>query len=101
MSENGTTDEMYWDAMVQEKVQDHMNDADELEIFPIDILLCYLKSSNGKLMLRINGLDGIVEDTVKADDVKIYYPDTLTIYLIGTSIRVKKSRESCNFRVDK
>ena len=68
---------------------------------PIDILLCYWKYFNGKLMLWINGLDGLGEDTVEDDDVKIYYPDTLNLYLIGTSIGVNKSRESRNFMVAK
>ena len=78
-----------------------MNDAYKLDICPIDILSCYWKSSNGTLMLQITGLDGIGEDTVEADDMKIYYPDTLTLYLIGTSMGVKKARESCNLRVAK
>ena len=101
MNENETTDEMYWSAMGQEEVQDQMNYYNELDIFPIDILLCYWKYFNGKLMLRINGLAGLDEDTVEADDVKIYYPDTLTLYLIGTRIGVKKAQESRNLRVAK
>ena len=101
VNENETTDEMYWSAMVQEEVQDQINDYDKLDICPIDVLLCYWKSLNGNLMLRINGLGVLGEDTVKADDVKIYYPYTLALYLIGTSIGVKKSRRSRNFGVDK
>ena len=49
-----------------------MNYADELDIFPIDILSCYWKYYNGKIMLWMNGLDGIGEDTVEADYVNIY-----------------------------
>ena len=65
--------------MRQEEVQYQQNDADKLDICPIDILSCYWKSYNGKLMLRTTGLNGIGEDTVEADDVNIYYPDTLAI----------------------
>ena len=101
VNENGTADDIDWDAMGQEEVQDQQNDADKLDICPIYLLSCYWKSSNGKLMLSINGLNGISEDTVEADDVKIDYPYTLALYLIGTSIGVKKAWESRNFSVAK
>ena len=101
VDKNGTTDEIDWASMVQEEVQDHQNDADKLYICPINILLCYWRSYNGKLMLRITGLNGLYEDKIKADNVKIYYPDTLALYLIGNSIEVKKARESRNFRLAK
>ena len=52
-------------------------------------------------MLWITGLDIIGEDTVEAGNVNIYYLDTLTLYLIVTSIGVNKARESRNFRVAK
>ena len=52
-------------------------------------------------MLQINGLDGLGEYTVEADDVNINYSDTLALYLIGTSVGVKKAWEYRNFRVDK
>ena len=45
-------------------------------------------------MLRITGFNGLGEDVVKADDVKVDYTNALYLYLIGTSIGVKKSRES-------
>ena len=35
---NGTTDDMDWAAMGQEEVQDQQNDADKLDICPIDSL---------------------------------------------------------------
>ena len=44
MNDKGTTDEMDWDSMGQEKVHDQQNDADKLDICPIDILSCYWKS---------------------------------------------------------
>ena len=78
-----------------------MNDAYKLDICPIDILSCYWKSTNGKLMLQITGLNGLSEDMVEADDVKIDYPDTISLYLIGNSIGVKKAQESRNFRAAK
>ena len=78
-----------------------MNDAEELDICPIDILLCYWKSATEKLMLRITGLNGISEDVVEADDVKIDCQDKLAIYLLGNRIGVKKSQESRYSRVAK
>ena len=38
VNENEKTDEMDWDAMGKEEVQYQQNDADELDICPIDIL---------------------------------------------------------------
>ena len=70
---------MDWAAMGQDEVQDQKNYADGLDIFPIDILSWYWKSSNVKLMLRITGLNGLGEETVEADDAKIDYPDTLAL----------------------
>ena len=52
-------------------------------------------------MLRITGLDGPVGYMVEANNVNIDYPDTLALYLLSTSIGVKKSQESRNFRVAK
>ena len=43
-------------------------------------------------MLWINGLNRISEDAVDANDDKIDYPDTVSLYLLGTSIGVKKAR---------
>ena len=87
--------------MGQEEVQYQQNDADEIDICPIDILSCYWKSYNGKLMLRITGFNGLDEYTVETDDVNIDYPYTLAIYMIGTSIGVKKSQNYRNFEVAK
>ena len=44
-------------------------------------------------MLRMDGLNELSEDTLEAKDVKIYYLDTLVIYLLGNRIGVKKARE--------
>ena len=38
VNKNGTTDEMDWDAMVQEEVKDQMNDADKYDISVIEVL---------------------------------------------------------------
>ena len=40
-------------------------------------------------MFRITGFNGLGEDVVKADDVKVDYTNALYLYLIGTSIGVK------------
>ena len=71
MNENETTDETDWAAMGQEMVQDQYNDYYKLDICLIDILSCYWKFSNDKLMMRITGLDRIVEDTEESNDVTI------------------------------
>ena len=74
------------------KSQDQQNDADVLDICPVDILSYYWKPNNGMLILRITGLNGLCEDVIKTEDVKVDYPDALDLVLIGTSIGVKKSR---------
>ena len=45
--------------MIQEEVQDQQDDADVFDIFPVDILWCYWKPDDGKLMLRITGFPGL------------------------------------------
>ena len=87
--------------MGQKEAQDHQNDADVLDICPIDILSCYWKPNNGMLMLRINGLNRLCEYVIKDEYFKVDYPYALDIYLIGTSIGMKKSRENRIFRADK
>ena len=82
-------------------MKNKQNDAEELGICPIDILLCYWKSSNVQIMLYITGLCGLGDDIVEADNVNIDYPDTLALCLIGTIIGAKKACESRNFRVAK
>ena len=37
------------------------------------------KPNNGKMMLRITGLDGLGEYVREAEDVKVDYPDTLAL----------------------
>ena len=56
----GTTDEMDWSEMGQEEVKYQLNYAEKSDRFLIDILSHYWKSSNGKLVLRITGLYGLV-----------------------------------------
>ena len=97
-TQKGATGEMNWSEMGQEEVQDQKNDADVLDICPVYILSCYWKPNNGMLMLQITGLDGIGEDVIKAEDVKVDYSDALALFLIVTSVGVKKSRENRNFR---
>ena len=61
MNDKGTTDEMDWASMGLEEVDNQQNDADKLDICPIDILSCYWNSTNGKLMLQITGLNGLAK----------------------------------------
>ena len=67
----------------------------------IYILSCHWKLNNGMLMLRITGLNGLGEDLVKAEYVRVDYLYALDLYLIGTSIGVKKSQDSRNSQVAK
>ena len=83
--------------MVQEEAQDKMNDSDILDIYMVDIIACYWKPNNGMLMLRITGLNGLGEDVIKAEYVKVDYPDALDLYLIGTSIGVKNTGRTATF----
>ena len=82
---------MAWAEMVQEEVQYQLNDAGKSEIIEIDILLCYLKYSNGTFMVKFTGLYGIVHDSIKPEYIHIEYPDTLVLYIIRSSIGVKSS----------
>ena len=94
MNKNGTTYDMAWDAMGQEEVQYQINDADKSDISAIKIILHYWKSSNGNLMVKVTGLHVLGDYTVEAGDVKIDYPDTLVLYIMGSCIEVKSSRKS-------
>ena len=67
--------------MGQEEVKDQQKDANKLDICRIDILSCYQKYYNGKLMLRITGLNALREDVVEANDVNIDYPYKISLYL--------------------
>ena len=75
--------------MVKEEDQDQNNDSEVLDIYSVYIISCYWKPNNGMLMLRITGLNGLGEDLIKAEYVKVDYPDALALYLKGTSIGVK------------
>ena len=63
--------------MGQDKVHYQLNDADVLDMRPVNILLCYWTPNNGKLMLRITGLDGQREYMMKAEDMRVEYPGDL------------------------
>ena len=78
--------------MGREEVQDQLNDAEKYDICAIDILSHYRKYSSGKMMMKVSGLHGLRYEAFESDDVKIDYPDTLAIYLLGTCIGVKSSR---------
>ena len=91
MNDKGTKNEIDWSAMVQEEEQYQKNDSDVLDIYLLDIIACYWKPDNGMLMLWITGLNGLGEDVIKAEYVKVDYPDALAFYLKGTSIGVKNT----------
>ena len=98
MHEKETKNEMDWYAMVQEEAQDQKNDSDVLDIYLLDIIACYWKPNNGMLMLRITGLNGLGEDVIKAEYVKVDYPDALALFVTGTIIGTKKPRRTATFR---
>ena len=96
-NEKGKTDDMDWYAMRQEEAKDQKNNADRLDICLLDIISCYWKPNNGMLMLRITGLNRLGEYVIKAEDVKVDYPDTLAILLIGTIIGEKRPGRTASF----
>ena len=98
MNEKGETDDMDWYTMGKEEVQDQLNDADVLDIFPVDILWCYWKPDDGKLMLRITGFPGLGEYTMKDEDMMVDYPYNRTLFLLNPIIGLEKYRENRNFR---
>ena len=97
VNEKGTTDEMDWSEMGLEEAQDQQNDAGVLDICPTDIISCYWKPNNRMLMLRITGLNRLGEHVMKAEDVKVDYPYTLALLLIGMIIGVKKPGRTATF----
>ena len=48
-------------------------------------------------MLWITRLDGLGEDTMKDEDMKVDYPDKLSIFLLGTSTGVKNPGRTATF----
>ena len=46
-------------------------------------------------MVKVTGLHGIGGDNVEAVYVKIYCPNTLALYLMGSIIGVKSSQKLC------
>ena len=74
-------DEVSQAEMVQYQVQDKLSDAENYDISQIDILLHYWKYSNGIMMVEFSGFCGLGDDAIKLEDVKIDYPDTLSIIL--------------------
>ena len=74
-------------------MQDQLNDAEKYDISAIQIISHYWKSASGKLIAKDTGLYGLGDEAVEADDVEIDYPDTLSLYVLGTLIGVKQSRK--------
>ena len=94
MNEEGETDEMDWSAMGQEDMQDHINDADKLDICPVDNLSYYWKPEYGMLMLRTT-------ETMDADTFWVNYADDLAIFILKLRIGLKKTQENRNYWVAK
>ena len=88
------TDKKAWATMGQEGVQYQIKDANKYDISDIYILSHYWKPSTGTLMVRVNGLYTLGDYVVKSEDVKVEYPDTLSLYMIRSSICVKSSQNS-------
>ena len=82
---------MSWAAMVQEEFQYQFNGADKYYISEIDIILNYCKYINGTLVVKFTGLHVLGNYSIKMEYVNIDYPDTLALYIIGSSIGVKSS----------
>ena len=48
-------------------------------------------------MLQMTGLNRLSEDLVEAEDVKVDYPDTLALLIIGMIIGVKNPGRTATF----
>ena len=81
--------------MVQEEFQYQFNGADKYYISEIDIILNYCKYINGTLVVKFTGLHVLGNYSIKMEYVNIDYPDTLALYIIGSSIGVKSSKKYC------
>ena len=73
----------------------------KLDIFPVDILSCYWIPEDGKLTLLINGLLGLIEDLMEAEDMRLDYPDNLDLFLLKSRIGLNKAREKRNIQAAK
>ena len=58
---------MDWSAMGQKEVQDQLNDADKLDICPVNILLCYWRPEDGKIIFRTTGLYGLSDEPMESN----------------------------------
>ena len=71
VNKNGTMDDMACNSMRKGEVKYQMNDADKSEIWDIDIISHYWESNNVNMVVKIAGLYGLRDDTVKAEYVNI------------------------------
>ena len=98
MNEEGATDEMEWAAMEQEEVQDQLNDADEIYHISVEILSHYWRLGDGELMLKTTEIYGLDEDTHKTDIFRWDYAGYLALYILRSTIGLKRARRTLILR---
>ena len=74
-------------------MQYQLNDADKYDKSKIDIISHYWKQSNRILVASVTGLYTQSDDAMNTEDVKVYYTDTLALYIIRIWIGGKSFRE--------
>ena len=87
--------------MGQEEVQYQLNDAEKLEIYPVDILSYYWRPVDGVLMLKTTGLYKLSDETMDDDMFRVDYTDDLALFILKTRIGLKKTQENRNSWVTK
>ena len=98
VNKDGTTDEMEWAAMELEEVQDQLNDSDEIYHTPVDIISYHWRPSDGMLMLKTTKIYSLDKDTHDADKFRVDYSGYLALYILKSTIGLKRSRNTHIFQ---
>ena len=69
-----------------EEVQYQCNYTDEIDQSLVDILHHYWHAKDGKLMLKIDKILGLDEDTHDADTFRVDYTGCLALYILKSTI---------------
>ena len=97
-NEEGATDETEWSEMNTEEVQDQCNYTDKTDQCLVEILNHYWHTESGKLMLKIDKILSLDEDTHEADTFRVYYAGCLYLYILKSTIGMAMARDTLIFR---
>ena len=98
VNEEGDTDEIEWSAMNTEEVQDQCNYTDKIYQSLIEILYHYWRAKDGELMLKATKILGLDEDMHVADTFRVDYAGYIYLYILKSTIGLKRSRNMLMFR---